>query len=160
MASSYMDEVPGDEEFYQKLLDMQVSSTSQAWREFFSQLNEQMGTGETKIQRNGRVHLEHILPQKPRATSLQESGLLPGEAEQLVGNLGNLTLLSGKRNRELSNKPFSEKRFLYEGSEILMTREVAMEERWTREEILERARRLADLALKAYPHPREIARPA
>ncbi len=155
--SKYMDDIPSDSEFIDKLKSMEISSITTAWREVLAKINRQMGTGETRIERGHRVHVEHIMPQSPRAVALQESGLSKEEAESLINRVGNLTLLSGRRNRQASNKPFSEKKSLYEGSEILMTRNLIEYERWGREEIDKRSIYLSELATKAYPHPREIA---
>lgn len=155
--SKHMDDIPGDKEFSTKLANMEIPTVTQAWREFLAQLNSVLGTGETRIQRDGRVHVEHVLPQTPRAVALQEARLSIEEAAGLIYRIGNLTLLSGRRNRQLSNKAFSEKRRNYEGSEILMTRELAKCQSWGREEIEARSELLATTAVRAYPHPREFA---
>lgn len=154
--SKYMDDIPSDREFETKLSEMEINTLSQAWREFLSQINTHLGTGETTIQRDGRVHVEHILPQNPRAVALQESKLTKDEADELVNKLGNLTLLCGKRNRQISNKAFSDKRNMYLGSEILMTRNLYDFDKWEKDNILNRSIELAKIAKNAFLHPREI----
>jgi len=61
------------------------------------------------------VHIEHILPQSYSKVSYWNTKFEPEIAESLVNTLGNLTLLSGKKNIEASNSPFDEKVEIYEG---------------------------------------------
>ena len=154
--SRYMEDIPYDREFETKLSDMEINATSPAWREFLSQVNTYMGTGETFILRDGRVHVEHILPQNPRAVTLQESNLTKDEALELVNKIGNLTLLCGKRNRHISNKAFSEKINIYSESEILMTRKLSEFDSWDRDKINARSLNISNIAKNIFPHPKEI----
>ena len=151
-----MEDIPYDREFETKLSDMEINATSPAWREFLSQVNTYMGTGETFILRDGRVHVEHILPQNPRAVTLQESNLTKDEALELVNKIGNLTLLCGKRNRHISNKAFSEKINIYSESEILMTRKLSEFDSWDRDKINARSLNISNIAKNIFPHPKEI----
>lgn len=151
-------EVPSDEEFGSKLKSAQISSITTAWREILVRLNHRMSTGETRIESPNRVHVEHILPQNPRATALTEAGISREYAATLASRLGNLTLLSGRRNRELSNKPFSEKLNSYTTSEIAMTRGLGEFDGWDEYQIEARSKRFADLAVDTYPHPLQVIR--
>ncbi len=61
------------------------------------------------------IHLEHILPQSYLEIPFWANRFNPEVAEKLVNTLGNLTLLSGKKNIEASNSPFDEKINIYAG---------------------------------------------
>jgi hypothetical protein len=154
----FLSEVPNDEEFIARLETLEILSVTPTWREILSLINSALGTGETRVERSGRVHVDHILPQNPRATVLTESGVSMDEAMRLVPRIGNLTLLSGRKNREASNKPFSSKRESYAASEIAMTKELAAFSKWGKEQIENRSREFAELLAKIYPHPVDIVR--
>lgn len=154
--SQLLSEVPSDDEFELRLGTMEISSISTAWREILVRINENLSTGETRIESPNRVQVEHILPQTPRATVLTESNLSMEEAASLISRLGNLTLWSGNRNREASNKPFSRKRDRYATSEIAMTSQLDTYEQWSSEQIAHRSKLFANLALDIYPHPQAI----
>jgi uncharacterized protein with ParB-like and HNH nuclease domain len=57
-------------------------------------------------------HIEHILPQ---TLNKSYDDFTEEEHGQYVHNLGNLTLLGGKKNSRASNKPFNEKLEIYNG---------------------------------------------
>lgn len=154
--SQLLSEIPPDEEFRSRLEVMEISSINTAWREILVRINEKLSTGETRIESPNRVQVEHILPQTPRATVLTESNLSLEGAASLISRLGNLTLWSGIRNREASNKPFSSKRNRYATSEIAMTNQLDMYEKWSSEQISHRSELFANLATDIYPHPRTI----
>jgi hypothetical protein len=153
--SQFLLEIPSNQEFIDKLERMEVLSVTPAWREILTRINSALGTGETRVETPSRVHVEHILPQHPRATALTESGVSMDEAARLVSRIGNLTLLSGRKNREASNKPFSSKQASYAASEIAMTKQLAGYDKWGEEQIESRSRKLAEVAAKIYPHPVE-----
>ena len=119
-------------------------------------INSRLGTGETRVENPTRVHVEHILPQNPRATVLTESRVSMEEAAQLVSRIGNLTLLSGRKNREASNKPFSDKRANYAASELTMIQQLTVYDRWSKDQIEARFTKLAAMAAEVYPHPISI----
>ena len=154
--AQFLLEVPTDEEFRHKLESVEISSINTAWREILVRINERLSTGETKIESPNRVHVEHILPQNPRATVLTESELSTEEAAALSSRIGNLTLLSGRRNREASNKPFSNKLKSYADSEIAMTKQLNSYDKWSTGQIVSRSKKFASLAVVIYPHPRDI----
>ena len=56
-----------------------------------------------------------------------------------------------KLNRDLGNKPFSQKRTTYQSSEFELTNRLAIEAAWTKQEIQLRTSTLADLACQAWP---------
>jgi hypothetical protein len=150
------DEVPDDEHFRTKLQTMEISTLTPGWREVLVGLNGALSDGEMRVERASRVHVEHILPQTPRAAALAEAGLSPEEAARFVNRLGNLTLLSNKKNQQASNKPFSEKRKAYSRSDVHLTRELAQLTKWDAEAIEARSLRLANAAVSVFPHPKQI----
>ena len=155
--ASLFDEIPDDDEFRLKFTGIEVSTVTPGWREVLFHLNQSLGGGELRVDRPGRVHIEHILPQSPRAAVLTEAGLSPDRASKLINRVGNLTLLSSRRNQELSNRPFPVKAKVYARSDVYLTRELASIERWGEEEIEQRSRRLAAAAVDLFPHPKKIA---
>ncbi len=78
-----LSEIPSDEEFKAKLESIEINSVTPAWREILVQINRGLGTGETRIESPNRVHVEHILPQNPRATALTEADISREEATAL-----------------------------------------------------------------------------
>jgi Protein of unknown function DUF262/Protein of unknown function (DUF1524) len=155
--SDMFDEVPDDEEFRTRLATMEISTLTAGWREVLVHLNRDLGRGEARLDFPSRVHVEHILPQTPRATALTEAALTQEQAADLVSRLGNLTLLSGRRNQQISNRPFSGKRDAYAKSDVFLTRELAELTRWTGDDIDRRSHRLAEVAVNLFPNPKRIA---
>lgn len=64
------------------------------------------------------VHVEHILPQGYKKIDYWTNLYSTNDADKLVNTLGNLTLLSGKKNIEASNRPFPDKMDIYKGKGI------------------------------------------
>lgn len=145
--------VPSDDEFQKKFVESDASSgLSTVWRNILLRLNEEISGGEAKLYGSRLVHVEHVLPQTLNPATLAESKFESEKhALEFVGKVGNLTLLNGKRNSSLSNKPYSEKVSTYVSSDVALTREIARNYTfWTESEILNRTRVLSDLALKAW----------
>lgn len=91
--------------------------------------------------------LEHIIPQNPSpAWSLPEEIILSYSKK-----LGNMTLLDPTVNVELGNKTFSEKSAIYAKSPLLITQEIAKNQKWEAEEVDTRQEKFADEALKVWP---------
>ena len=64
------------------------------------------------------IHVEHILPQGYAKIDYWTKLYSLEKADKLVNSIGNLTLLSGKKNIEASNNPFYEKLKVYRGKGI------------------------------------------
>ena len=109
--------------------------------------------------------VEHILPQRPAP---EWFALLAEETEEnqtpqelhdlLVHTLGNLTLTGD--NAKLSNHPFERKQQIFDSSALRMNLEIASAQRWGKAEILARADRLAERAIKLWPGPIGGVKPA
>lgn len=150
-------DIPSDEEFIAKIFKMEIPSpVNSAWRQILVQLNAMNSSGETKVENPRKVHVEHVLPQNPKAKTLVETALTQEEAASLTHRIGNLTLLSSKLNQSISNKPFSEKRQTLLLSEIMMTKTLANIANWGEDEIENRSQSLAEDSAKVFKHPSDI----
>lgn len=75
-----------------------------------------------RIQMDGNLHVEHILPQNPDPSSQWVKDFSEEERERYTHSLANLTLLGGKRNTEASNLDFKDKKKIYMGEEISLSK--------------------------------------
>ena len=97
-----------------------------------------------------KLTVEHIMPQTLSAKWKKTLG------EQNARNyktwlhtLGNLTLTA--YNSELSNKPYSDKRECLKDSNLYLNRYFRDINDWNFDEIKERGKHLADIAIKVWP---------
>jgi hypothetical protein len=95
----------------------------------------------------GQATLEHILPQKP-LQHWRKDPKDPGVRE-LIGRIGNLTLLRQQDNSKVGNLGFAKKRRVYGHKEesLNINHDVVTATQWTRSQIIRRQKRLAVLAL-------------
>ncbi|MBS6955348.1 MAG: DUF262 domain-containing protein [Enterocloster asparagiformis] len=96
------------------------------------------------------LSVEHVFPQKPKPI---EWGTL---SKELLHTIGNLTLAHWSDNSALSNKPFIDKLTISQGykqSALRLNEYIVEQTEWGEEQILERARKLAQLAEKVWPYP-------
>lgn len=94
------------------------------------------------------INLEHVLPQSPGVNwpSFTE------EAAQLyTSRLGNQALMRASDNSGLRSAPFIEKKKIYAESPYVLTSQIAQLATWTPGAVEERQRKLAELALRAWP---------
>jgi alkylated DNA nucleotide flippase Atl1 len=121
-------------------------------------LEADYGSAEPVDFKAAKLTIEHILPQTPTKEWLQllaadvadEAG--PVELHDLlVHTMGNLTLTA--ENAKLSNSPFQRKQDIFQASALRMNREIADAPAWGKSEILARADRLADRAVRIWPGP-------
>ncbi len=91
------------------------------------------------------LHVEHILPRAYDKIPYWAERFNPEIADKLVNTIGNLTLLSGKKNITASNRPFPDKLSIYNGKGIdgvtgfRMTQRIAdSSKEWNEEKIAER----------------------
>jgi len=97
------------------------------------------------------VNLEHILPRIPKEGSQWRRNFDDSNIDSYISNIGNLTLILGKKNSSLGNKEFSQKRIELKKSSIIQNNEIARNKKWTRKEIDDRAERLAKRIIKVWP---------
>ncbi|MGD0388973.1 MAG: DUF262 domain-containing HNH endonuclease family protein [Tepidisphaeraceae bacterium] len=95
--------------------------------------------------------LEHIWPETP-PENVGLSQEVIAEMSDLTSRLGNLALMKKRPNEDVGNKMFKEKKTAYAQQEGLeLTKALAKYSKWGRDEINERQRMLARLAVKAWP---------
>jgi uncharacterized protein with ParB-like and HNH nuclease domain len=99
-------------------------------------------TGEFQLAGPDRVHIEHIYPQRPEKR-------LP-DHQDLVNRFGNLTLLDSRLNQTIQNGVFAAKKPSYDGSDILLTKQLLEYPDWNRETIDTRQAALAGTALSVW----------
>jgi len=90
------------------------------------------------------LHVDHILPEKWASVKDWKRKWNEAQAEKWLNKLGNLTLLSGKKNIRASNNPFGEKKKIYKGKGLdgttafLVTQRIIEENDWTEKSVRKR----------------------
>ncbi|WRB48819.1 DUF262 domain-containing protein [Helicobacter pylori] len=74
------------------------------------------------IQMDKNLHVEHILPQNPDPSSQWVKDFNEEERERYTHSLANLTLLGGTKNSQASNLDFKDKKKIYMGEEIRLSK--------------------------------------
>ena len=92
--------------------------------------------------------VEHVLPQKPGEDWRQ---FTDDEAAASYRRIGNLALLEARHNSGLKSATFEEKRQIYAQAPYPLTAQIAEFEKWSKVEINQRQKALADLAVKTWP---------
>lgn len=85
--------------------------------------------------------IEHICPQNPQEEAHNEEF-----QENFLHLLGNLNLLTQSQNSKYSNKPFEEKKELYQDTTLLSYKEIRSQQQWSETEITERRQRIVAFA--------------
>lgn len=106
------------------------------------------GSEELKIN-NGKVDLEHILPQKPKEGGVWDN-TFSKEHNKYVNKLGNLTLWYTEDNRCASNAEFANKVDKYKTSQLEENIKISKKDKWTKKEINQRTKNMADEILKIF----------
>jgi uncharacterized protein with ParB-like and HNH nuclease domain len=121
--------------------------------------NKTGNTSEFSINQGSEVHLEHIVPQTIDTKKSQEEygdwiSYLGENAlalhKRYVNKIGNMTLLAGPLNISGSNNPFETKKEKYTLSNILLTKELKNYDEFRFEQIDNRGKELAELALQIW----------
>lgn len=114
-------------------------------RYILSKIHSYLDTGMELNLDTSEIHIEHIMPVEPSQWKVTEE-----IHETYLWRLGNLMLLSGKFNREASNKPFEEKKTKYERSKIEPNKQVSEYTKWESDQIEDRQKKLAEYAIKIW----------
>lgn len=144
--------LPADSAFKQSFSVAQISRQNLARFYLTSLENALNGSKIQELVPNpnvGHVNLEHILPQ-----TLSDSWQKKWKGDVARGylkRLGNLALLNSKENSKTGNDGFAKKSEAYAKSSFMLTRQIAEFKEWTPESIDERQKKMADLAVKAWP---------
>jgi len=114
---------------------------------------------------NNSLTIEHIMPRgfKPEEWPYPEQETIDRKEQEsrrwtLLHSLGNLTLLTQPLNSEVSNGPFRIKRPEITKQSLLILNSYFQRfsdgDRWDEDTIIERGKRLAELALRVWEHPK------
>ncbi|UVI34736.1 DUF262 domain-containing protein [Brevibacterium spongiae] len=142
---------PTDGEFKEALVNVDLYSLKRKMY-FFRKLEndgrkEEVATSEYTV--------EHIMPQNPNEAWQNALGSdWKNVHERFLHTLGNLTLTG--YNPEYSDRPFCEKRDIEGGfrdSPLRLNAGIGQLDRWTEDEIIQRADSLADRSLKIWSRP-------
>ena len=142
---------PSDEEFRVAFETARVSNTSLA-RYYLRSLetaskNEDepwfMPTDDGTI-----INLEHVLPKRPEGNWPQFND---EEVRLYSRRLGNLALMRASDNSTVRSAAFKDKKAFYARSPYVLTSEIGEYRQWTAQEITERQKHLAQLAIQAWP---------
>lgn len=126
------------------------------------ELSKQGKYAELQVLGTDSVHVEHIIPQKIKTKRAKDAFgdwvTYLGEKAELshpkyVSRIGNLTLFAGALNIGASNNPFAKKQNAYRQSSILITQELATMDEFKFDQIDQRSRSLAALAVELWPAP-------
>ncbi len=145
------DFVPSDAVFEKAFAEIRISRVALA-RFYLRELERVAGTEESEIEASpdpAVLTLEHVLPEKTDDGNWPQ--FTEEEHEVLWNRLGNMALLRKRLNNELKSAAFGNKKKVYKQSKLLLTREIADEKQWKRQQIDSRQLRLAALAAKAWP---------
>ncbi|MBN4049895.1 DUF262 domain-containing protein [bacterium AH-315-M10] len=140
-------EWPTDDVFRERFLSARMYNSSRLPRTriFLSSLERSFDHHEP-IEMGDGITIEHIMPQTMSDEWREHLG---SDADQTHGlylhTIGNLTY-SGY-NTEMGNKPFDQKKNILRQSHFEMNRQIIECEKWTRQEIENRAAAMADRAL-------------
>lgn len=150
---------PRDEEFVQGFTTRNIYSLRGKFKEY---IFERLENGSSKEKNdvvgnieNGILTIEHIMPQTLSAAWKQALGDNAEEIqEKWLHTIANLTLTG--YNSTYSNRPFSEKKTIENGfqqSGLRLNQYICKFDKWTEEELEERKKKMAELALKIWEYP-------
>ncbi|GAA9001920.1 DUF262 domain-containing protein [Helicobacter pylori] len=129
IVKQYLDENKITQNFREKLKDDHLyekhkKSSKNSWLRPILILVEYFMNDDPKPKRiqTNDFHIEHILPQNPDPSSQWVKDFSEEERELYTHSLANLTLLGGKKNTKASNLDFKDKKKIYMGEEISLSK--------------------------------------
>jgi hypothetical protein len=129
--------------FSEKIIRTSNSRNSRIVRYIFCALEKQASGNEYEFE-SDNFNIEHILPQNPEK---DWDAFTDEEVDSMAYRLGNMTLLSKKVNKKLSNAGFALKKEVFSESQFELARKIAEEnDEWTPARIAVRRKSLAKLA--------------
>jgi hypothetical protein len=141
--------VPTDAQFIEAFSTARVSRARLA-RYYLRALEKQRkGDSQPEYVANeevSEIDLEHVLPLTPSDQWNVEADVAR-TAQRL---LGNMALIRRNQNRDVANKPFSEKKEIFRSSGYFTTRDIAKFETWDLDTIRQRQTDLAAIAAKTW----------
>ena len=143
MSSIYPNDASFRSAFSEKSMRTTQSRNKRVVRYILCQIENQLNDTAIDFD-NDSFNLEHILPENPE---IGWEAFTNEECESLVFRLGNLTLLNKGANKDLGNKPFSDKRTAYNLSSFEITKKIAEDNSsWTPERLAARQNWMANQA--------------
>lgn len=101
----------------------------------------------------GSVTVEHVLPQTTQVGSVWRTWFSDKERDQWTNRLGNLTLLSGRKNSEAQNYDFARKKSVYfgkKGTAFKITQQLDRNQVWKLEQVNRRQEEFVDIVKGIY----------
>lgn len=138
---------PSDEafkaDFAEKVIKTTQSRNAKIVRYILCKLEKQAGGIDFDADSSSYT-IEHVLPQSPEAGW---DAFNDRDLETFVYRLANMAMLESGKNKELSNKPYAEKRPVLQQSSLYLTKKLAEENTdWQPERLAARQKQLAHLA--------------
>lgn len=141
--------IPDDETFLREFAEFDVTNEIHA-RYLLKALDvAESGTSLAGSSTQNEPTLEHVLPLSPK--NLADWPFTSEEHDEYVHRLGNQALLPNQSNSTIGNEKFSVKRAVLAKQPNQLTKEIGQFTKWGKTEIEERQKRLAAIALKAWP---------
>lgn len=145
------DIIPNDAIFEANFAEIRISDASLA--RYYLRALELKKKGEPEPEfvpsdEEHAINLEHILPEDSVSTW---TNIDPDIARAYYKKLGNMVILQAKTNSLIRNSSFDDKKAEFKKSAFLLTAEVANYSKWSIEEINDRQRKLAKLAVETWP---------
>ncbi|SIR88249.1 Uncharacterized conserved protein, contains ParB-like and HNH nuclease domains [Haladaptatus litoreus] len=144
---------PNDDQFRRHFVQEDFSRTDRT-KYILSKIEEiHFGHGGKEVvESRYRVHIEHILPERPGKNLtklwLEPFGITEDEHDDFKKRIGNLTLLEDDPNISASNRSLKKKQEYYteNATDFKMTHELEDQDQWGISEIEARSERLAQIA--------------
>lgn len=137
------DNIPNDKIFFESFSNAKVSKSLLA-RWYLSELELEAKKDKQKIVNpdTTEVNLEHICPQNS-----ENKWQIPSE---YITRIGNLALLKATENSTIGNESFNDKKQFFLKSPFKLTQSISNYSKWGIEEIENRQKELAKLAVKRW----------
>ena len=143
--------LPTDSRFHSVFAELRVSKAY--WARYFLRALEKKAKNqhEPELVPNDEenvVNLEHILPANPDEDWPEFNADI---AQIYLKRLGNMALMQAKKNQDLGNAGFDDKKAVFKDSALVLTKGLALYDKWGPSEVTERQGKLANLAVDTWP---------
>lgn len=145
------DIIPNDATFKAAFSEARISQNHLA--RYFLRALEKQNAGEKQPEFVANddanvINLEHVLPEN---IGQNWKGVSPDIAKANFKRIGNMVLLKAGSNSTIGNADFETKRKVFEKSSFQLTHALGSLTKWGPDEIAQRQKSLADLAVKTWP---------
>jgi hypothetical protein len=151
LTAKLMDILPNDAAFKAAFSEARISQNHLA-RYFLRALEKQKaGEKQPEFVANddvNAINLEHVLPEN---VGQDWEGVSPDIAKANYKRIGNMVLLQAGPNSTIGNAGFGTKRKAYEKSSFQLTSSLGSLTKWGPDEIAQRQKALAEMAVKTWP---------